>query len=89
IDELEERIVDLSAREELASLRPPLDGNQIMSYLSIDPGPQVGLIMDILLEKRIYEGPYSAEEAYRIVREWAIDNGVPDPGVATSPETGS
>jgi len=83
IDELEERILDLSAREELAKMRPPLDGNQIMTYLSIEPGPQVGVIMDILLEKRIDDGPYSAEEAYRIVREWAIGNGVPDPGVAT------
>ena len=88
IDDLEERIEDLSAREELAKLRPPLDGNQIMTYLSIDPGPRVGVIMGILLEKRIDDGPYSAEEAYRIVREWAIDNGVPDPGVATSPGAG-
>ncbi|MEE9177989.1 MAG: CCA tRNA nucleotidyltransferase [Acidimicrobiia bacterium] len=80
IDELEERIVDLSAREELARLRPPLDGNQIMDYLDLDSGPRVGAIMDILLEKRIDDGPYSAEEAYRIVRKWAIDNGVSDPG---------
>ncbi|MEE8406151.1 MAG: CCA tRNA nucleotidyltransferase [Acidimicrobiia bacterium] len=84
IDELEERIIDLSAREELARLRPPLDGNQIMDYLDIDPGPQIGAIMDILLEKRIDDGPYSAVEAYRIVRRWAIDNGVSDPGVAGS-----
>ncbi len=80
IDELEERILDLSAREELARLRPPLDGNQIMDYLDLDPGPRVGAIMDILLEKRIDDGPYSVEEAYRIVRKWAIDNGVSDPG---------
>jgi poly(A) polymerase len=42
IDELEERIADLSAREELARLRAPLDGNQVMAYLELEPGPAVG-----------------------------------------------
>lgn len=82
IDELEERIVDLSAREELARLRPPLDGNQVMSYVGVEPGPAVGEIMDILLEKRIEDGPYPESEAYRIAREWAIERGMLDPGPA-------
>ncbi len=83
IDELEERIVDLSAREELAKLRPPIDGQQVMEYLSSDPGPRIGAVMNILLEKRIDDGPYSPEEAYRVVRGWAIDLGIPDPGPAS------
>jgi hypothetical protein len=42
-----------------------------MRFLEIEPGPQVGEIMSMLLEMRIEEGPYSEEEAYRVVREWA------------------
>ena len=80
IDELEERIVQLSAEEELARLRAPIDGHQVMAYLGIEPGPKVGEITEILLEKRIDDGPYPARDAYMIVREWAKTQGFPDPG---------
>jgi hypothetical protein len=32
------------------------------------------------LERRIEEGEYSAQEAYAMAREWALDRGLPDPG---------
>lgn len=80
IDELEARIEDLSAREELAKLRPPIDGNQVMGYLGMSPGPKVGEIMELLLEKRIDDGPYSPREAFAIAREWALAEGMDDPG---------
>lgn len=80
IDELEERIEVLSAKEELAKLRAPIDGNDVMGYLGMEPGPAVGEIMGILLEKRIDDGPYPASEAYRIAREWALGRGMDDPG---------
>lgn len=80
IDELERRIADLSVREELARLRAPIDGNQVMTYLGIEPGPRVGEIMDLLLEKRIEDGPYPASEAFGLARKWAIEAGLPDPG---------
>jgi hypothetical protein len=51
-----------------------------MEYLGIPPGPMVGEIMEILLERRIEDGPYSDEEAYRLVRGWALGKGVSDPG---------
>lgn len=76
IDELEERIEVLAAAEELARLRPPVDGHEIMDHLGMDPGPKVGEIMDILLEKRIEDGPYSKEEALAIAREWADQGGI-------------
>jgi len=82
IDELEERIADLSAREELARLRSPIDGNQVMEYLGLEPGPAVGEIMTILLEKRIDDGPYPPEEAFAIARTWAMGRGMSDPGPA-------
>ncbi len=80
IDELEERIAELSAREELAALRAPIDGHQVMEYLGLKPGPQVGEIMQILLEKRIDDGPYSPRDAYLIARDWWIGRGMQDPG---------
>lgn len=80
IDDLEERIADLSAKEELARLRAPIDGNQVMAYLGMDPGPAVGDIMDLLLEKRIEEGPYPVTEAYEFARSWAMEQGMDDPG---------
>ena len=80
IDELEARIEHLSAKEELAKLRAPIDGNEIMSYLGMDPGPKVGEIMGILLEKRIDDGPYSKLEAYEVARGWATEQGLADPG---------
>jgi poly(A) polymerase len=80
IDELALRIAELSEKEELAALRAPIDGHQVMEYLGIQPGPMVGEIMDMLLERRIEEGPYSVGEAHRLVREWALSKGIPDPG---------
>jgi len=80
IDELEQRIEKLKEQEELAKLRPPINGRQVMAYLGIEPGPMVGEIMDMLLERRIEEGPYSEEEAYAMVRRYALDRGLPDPG---------
>ena len=80
LDELEERIGELAAEEEIAKLRAPIDGHQVMAYLGIEPGPLVGEIMDILLEKRIDDGPYPVEEAYDTVRTWALGKGLEDPG---------
>lgn len=80
IDELEERIEYLSAREELEALRPPIDGNDVMAYLGIEPGPKVGSVLKVLLDKRIDEGPYDRAEAFAIVRELAIREGMKDPG---------
>jgi poly(A) polymerase len=70
IDELEERIAELREQEELDSLRPPIDGNQVMQYLGLEPGPAVGDAMKVLYEHRIEHGPYSEEEAYELLDEW-------------------
>jgi poly(A) polymerase len=70
IDELEERIVDLRQREELDALRPPIDGNDVMKYLDLRPSRAVGDIMDMLLERRIEEGPYTPEVAYELLDVW-------------------
>jgi poly(A) polymerase len=74
IDELEDRIVTLSQQEELDRLRPPIDGNDVMEYLDLVPSRTVGEIMDLLYERRIEAGPYSAEEAYRMLDAWREAN---------------
>jgi poly(A) polymerase len=74
IDELEERISELREQEELDALRPPIDGNQVMEYLGIDPGPDVGRIMRMLYERRIEEGPFGEAEAYAMLDAWSAQN---------------
>ncbi|MGI9648330.1 MAG: CCA tRNA nucleotidyltransferase [Acidimicrobiia bacterium] len=73
IDELEQRIEELREQEELDRLRPPIDGNDVMNHLGIKPGPRVGTAMDLLLEHRIDEGPYTPEEAYELLDNWVSD----------------
>jgi poly(A) polymerase len=69
-DELEERIARLSEEEELASLRPDLDGNQIMGILGIGPGREVGEAYHHLLELRMDRGPLGPDEAEAELRAW-------------------
>lgn len=80
MDELEARIAELRAREELDAIRPPLDGHQVMSHLGVAPGPVVGRALDHLLELRLDEGPIGEDEAYRRLDEWAAAEGVPVTG---------
>jgi poly(A) polymerase len=70
MDDLERRIAELAAREELDRIRPDLDGNQIMEHLGIGPGRVVGQAREYLLELRLEEGPLGEEEAYRRLDEW-------------------
>ena len=77
-DELEERIARLEAEEELASIRPPLDGRQVMALLGIPPGPLVGKALAHLLELRLDRGPMTEDEAVQALREWARGEGLED-----------
>jgi poly(A) polymerase len=70
MDELEERIAWLREREELAAIRPDLDGRAVMARLQIAPGPLVGEALAYLLELRLEEGPLGEEEAGRRLDEW-------------------
>jgi len=70
IDDLETRIEELAAKEELDRLRAPIDGNDVMGYLGLKPSREVGEIMHRLLEHRIEHGPYTAKEAYALLDTW-------------------
>ena len=69
-DDLEERIERLSAEEEIASLRPDLDGNQIMEILGIGPGREIGEAYRFLMEKRLDDGPVGEEAAREALLAW-------------------
>ncbi|AWB90431.1 CCA tRNA nucleotidyltransferase [Homoserinimonas hongtaonis] len=69
-DDLEARIRVLSEQEELAAVRPDLDGEQIMALLGIRPGREVGEAYRFLLELRLDEGPLGEEEATRRLKAW-------------------
>jgi poly(A) polymerase len=70
MDQLEARIAELREQEELAALRPDLDGAEVMAHLGIPPGRVVGKALNFLLELRLEEGPLDKDEAYRRLDEW-------------------
>ena len=72
-DDLEARIARLREQEELDSLRPDLDGNQIMDILGIGPGREVGEAYKHLLELRMDRGPMSEEDATAALLAWAAE----------------
>jgi poly(A) polymerase len=69
-DDLEKRIAELAEKEDLARVRPDLDGNEIMRLLDIPAGPQVGEAWRYLKELRLDRGPLSHEEAVAELRSW-------------------
>ncbi|MGW0806196.1 CCA tRNA nucleotidyltransferase [Nonomuraea sp. NPDC002799] len=70
-DQLEERIAKLADEEELAKIRPELDGNEIQRVLGIGPGPIVGQAYKFLLELRLDKGLIGKEAVTEALTEWA------------------
>jgi poly(A) polymerase len=88
-DSLEARIDELGRQEELASLRPDLDGNEIMDILRVQPGPVVGKAVTHLLNQRIEHGPLGKEAATQELLRWAVEEGLAtDRGDGASPAAG-
>ncbi|QHT57528.1 CCA tRNA nucleotidyltransferase [Cellulomonas sp. H30R-01] len=69
-DDLEQRIATLREQEELASIRPDLDGTQIMEILGIGPGRDVGAAYKHLLELRMDRGPLGEDTARAELLAW-------------------
>ena len=86
MDELEARIRELAAREEIAKIRPELDGYQVMSYLGVPGGPVVGRALEFLLDIRLDEGPVGTDEIYRRLDDWARANGIEPAGERVPPK---
>ena len=77
-DSLEARIGELGKQEELASLRPDLDGTEVMAILGVPPGPDVGKALRHLLNLRIEHGPLGKEAATQELVRWAEAEGLAD-----------
>ena len=69
-DNLEARIAELAAKEDLQRVRPDLDGNEIMELLGIPAGPQIGEAWRYLKELRLERGPLSHQEAVDELLKW-------------------
>jgi len=73
---LEARIARIQAEEDLARVRPDLNGNEIMELLGLPPGPLVGAAWRHLKDVRLDRGPLSHEEAEAELRRWATGQGI-------------
>lgn len=70
MDELEKRIAELMEKEELAALRPELDGVEVMQRLGVRPGREVGKALNFLMEIRLEEGLLGSDEIGRRLDAW-------------------
>jgi poly(A) polymerase len=78
-DALEDRIARIQAEEDLARVRPDLDGNAIMQLLGLPPGPLVGQAWRYLKELRLDRGPLDHDEAVDALYAWAERQGITPP----------
>jgi poly(A) polymerase len=69
-DDLEVRIERLVEAEELARVRPELNGTEIAEVLGITPGPVLGRAYSFLLELRLDRGMVGRDAAEAALREW-------------------
>ena len=75
-DDLEARIDRIAAAEDLARVRPDLDGNAIMTLLGVAPGPIVGKAWAYLKELRLERGPLDRDVAEAELLAWAAREGI-------------
>ncbi|WP_182704260.1 CCA tRNA nucleotidyltransferase [Thermomonospora cellulosilytica] len=78
-DDLEARIARLAEEEELAKIRPELDGNEIQAVLGIKPGPLVGRAYKHLLDIRLDRGVIGKDAAKEELLRWAREQGLEPP----------
>jgi len=78
-DDLEDRIAELAEQEELAKIRPDLDGTEIMRILGLQPGPLVGRAYKHLLDLRMEHGPLDRDRAVQELLAWAASAGLDVP----------
>jgi poly(A) polymerase len=74
MDDLETRIAELNAKEELQKLRPELDGQQVMDVLSVPAGPIVGAALEYLMDIRLEEGVIGDEAIRARLISWWEEN---------------
>ncbi len=81
-DQLERRIAELADQEELAAIRPDLDGHEIMRLLGVEQGPIVGRAWAHMRELRLEHGPMDHDKAVQELLRWAAESGIGSAGSA-------
>lgn len=76
MDALEARIAELTEREELSKIRPPLDGHDVIAFFDLRPSRTVGEALAFLTELRLDRGPMGRKEAFAELEAWAAERGV-------------
>ena len=86
MDELEARIKELAAQEEIEKMRPELDGGQIMAFLGLPPGPVVGEAREFLMDLRLDDGILGEDAVYERLEEWARERDIEPTGTRVPPK---
>lgn len=76
MDALEARIIELTEKEELSKIRPPLDGHDVIAFFDVKPSKVVGEALTFLTELRIERGPMGRKEAFAELERWGADRGL-------------
>ena len=69
-DDLESRIAEISAKEELDAIRPDLNGQEIAEILGVPPSPVIGSASKFLLELRLDQGSIGKDAATALLLQW-------------------
>ena len=70
VSDLEKRLTDLAEKDRLAAERPLLDGTQVMQYLNLEPGPEVGLALKFLMNLKRSEPDLDLEATQQRLQAW-------------------
>ncbi len=70
VDRATHRVAAVGQTEDLTDFSAPIDGAEVIAVMELEPGPEVGAVVAKLLEHRLEHGPFSADEARRLLREW-------------------
>lgn len=73
MDDLERRIGELAEADRRAAERPDMNGDAVMAYLGLEPGPLVGRAVKMLLEVKRAEGELPREELEARLDAWYAD----------------
>ena len=73
MDLLEARIAELTEREELSKIRPPLDGHDVIAFFALEPSRVIGEALAFLTELRLERGPIGRKEAFTELERWGAE----------------
>ena len=67
-------LTELRRVEEVDNVTLPVDGDEVMAVLGLDPGPDVGRALAFLRERAFEEGPPSKAAALEALQRWWAGN---------------